>query len=154
MAPQKLPDMIVMRGMVLNDHGEMLVAQRAQSCSNGSQWEFPGGKLDAHEAATPLSGLQREIFEETGVRAEFLGDLIAHTDVTQFPDNGRIRRTAFVIGHTAIYQASFKLQTAEVMKAAWVPPKEIARLKLVSISRAALEVYLAHYQGSAIRSRR
>ncbi len=49
-------------GIVVNDHGQVLVIQRAD---NG-HWEPPGGVLELGESFE--QGVAREVFEETGVR--------------------------------------------------------------------------------------
>ena len=51
-------------GIVVDDQDRVLVIQRRD---NG-QWEPPGGVLELGE--TPQEGVQREVFEETGVRVE------------------------------------------------------------------------------------
>ena len=51
-------------GIVVDDKDRVLVIQRRD---NG-HWEPPGGVLELDE--TPEQGVQREVFEETGVRVE------------------------------------------------------------------------------------
>lgn len=48
-------------GIVVNDDGHVLVIQRRDN----SHWEPPGGVLELEES--PENGVQREVFEETGV---------------------------------------------------------------------------------------
>jgi 8-oxo-dGTP diphosphatase len=52
-------------GVVLDDEGRVLVAQRAQSRHQGGLWEFPGGKIEAGETA--VAALARELHEEVGI---------------------------------------------------------------------------------------
>ncbi len=44
---------------------QCLVARRAAHVSSPGRWEFPGGKVEAHES--PREALIREIFEELGI---------------------------------------------------------------------------------------
>jgi 8-oxo-dGTP diphosphatase len=60
-------DLIMFPGVsavVLNDSGEVLLGQR----SDNHKWSIIAGMLDPGEQ--PADGILREIFEETGVRAE------------------------------------------------------------------------------------
>ncbi|MHB1948118.1 MAG: 8-oxo-dGTP diphosphatase MutT [Gammaproteobacteria bacterium] len=54
-------------GIVINQQGEILIAQRpAHASYGGGLWEFPGGKLEAHEDV--FTALQREFQEEIGIQ--------------------------------------------------------------------------------------
>lgn len=56
---------IVAAGMVI-DQNRVLLAQRNKTGRHALEWEFPGGKLEAHES--PEEALARELDEELGVR--------------------------------------------------------------------------------------
>lgn len=59
------PFALCMRLILFDQHGHILVLKRnAQSKTNPSKWELPGGKIDAGEAFD--EALKREIREETG----------------------------------------------------------------------------------------
>lgn len=62
----------VFSGAVLND-GKILMTLRDEKGCDGAhmKWELPGGKAEAGENAE--EAVLREIFEETGVRAEVTG---------------------------------------------------------------------------------
>ncbi len=53
--------------------GLVLAAQRSETMSLPLKWEFPGGKIDAHESAE--SCLEREIEEELGVGIRIVAPL-------------------------------------------------------------------------------
>ena len=55
----------VVAGVVRDDRGRVLVAQRTAGRHLAGYWEFPGGKLDEDEA--PLAALRRELAEEIGI---------------------------------------------------------------------------------------
>ena len=52
-------------GLVFNEQGQILIAQRPAHTSHAGFWEFPGGKIEAGETAE--QGLVRELQEEIGV---------------------------------------------------------------------------------------
>jgi ADP-ribose pyrophosphatase YjhB (NUDIX family) len=49
---------------IINDQGQILLIQRADN----QKWAMPGGALEVGE--TPAAGVEREAFEETGVRCQ------------------------------------------------------------------------------------
>jgi len=57
----------VVAGLVFDDRGRVLIAQRPAGKALAGRWEFPGGKVDAGESAA--AALMRELLEETGIRA-------------------------------------------------------------------------------------
>jgi 8-oxo-dGTP diphosphatase len=72
----------------------VLLAQRPPEDPLGPLWEFPGGKVEPGES--PEASLQRELFEELGIRVE-VGPLFA----TSIHDIGRgaIRLLAYEVLH-------------------------------------------------------
>lgn len=58
--------LLVAVATILNDQGEVLIAQRPPEVEQGGLWEFPGGKLAPYE--TGYQALQREIQEELGIK--------------------------------------------------------------------------------------
>lgn len=48
------------------EDGAILLSLRPHAVHQGGLWEFPGGKLEAHES--PLAALARELAEELGIR--------------------------------------------------------------------------------------
>ncbi len=64
----------VAAGVILNETGQVLIAQRADHLHQGGLWEFPGGKLEPGEA--PRQALERELWEELAIRVEDASPLI------------------------------------------------------------------------------
>ena len=56
----------VVAGILTNQDGEILIANRVRSRSMQDCWEFPGGKLADGES--PETALNRELIEELGIR--------------------------------------------------------------------------------------
>ena len=67
----------VVAGVLRDDAGRVLVAQRPIGKHLAGLWEFPGGKCEPGEARQ--AALRRELHEEIGVRAGALQPLIAIT---------------------------------------------------------------------------
>lgn len=60
-----LPIVLVTAVALINEKGEVLLAQRPGGKAMAGLWEFPGGKVDAGE--TPEFALMRELEEELGI---------------------------------------------------------------------------------------
>lgn len=57
--------LLVVAAALMNDKGEVLLAQRPKGKQLEDHWEFPGGKLEPGE--TPEAALARELKEELGI---------------------------------------------------------------------------------------
>lgn len=58
---------LVVAGIMQKD-GMIFAAQRNAKAHQALKWEFPGGKVEINE--TPEKALERELFEELGIRTE------------------------------------------------------------------------------------
>lgn len=65
----------VVAGIVRDEHGRVLLAQRPSGKHLAGRWEFPGGKCEAGEA--PEHALRRELAEEIGIDTGAVEPLIA-----------------------------------------------------------------------------
>jgi len=59
------PTQRVVAAVIFDATGRVLISQRPAGKPLAGYWEFPGGKLDAHE--TPRQALGRELREELGI---------------------------------------------------------------------------------------
>jgi 8-oxo-dGTP diphosphatase len=59
---------LVVAALLVNDRGEVLLAQRRADQDLPLQWELPGGKIEPGEA--PADALARELREELDVEVE------------------------------------------------------------------------------------
>lgn len=72
----------VVVGVIRNDNGDVLLAQRLLGRHQQGKWEFPGGKIDYNE--TPEIALARELEEELGIQ---IGSVEARIQVLyDYPD--------------------------------------------------------------------
>ncbi|KAI0912910.1 NUDIX hydrolase domain-like protein [Ustulina deusta] len=77
---------ICVGAFVFDDTRRLLLVQRAPHDSYPLRWEVPGGSIDAGDE-TLLHGLARELWEETGLRAQCTSGLVGkgYTFLTRFP---------------------------------------------------------------------
>lgn len=61
-------------GVIYDAQGRILIARRPDHVAQGGVWEFPGGKVDAHE--TVIAALHRELHEELGIEIKQTQPLI------------------------------------------------------------------------------
>ena len=71
----RTPPVHVVAGIVRDDRGRLLLAQRPPGKHLAGLWEFPGGKREPGE--TSEHALRRELAEEIGIRAGAVEPLIA-----------------------------------------------------------------------------
>jgi 8-oxo-dGTP diphosphatase len=64
----------VAAGVISDEKGRVLIAQRPHGTHQGGLWEFPGGKVESGE--TPGQGLARELREELGILVSAVRPLI------------------------------------------------------------------------------
>ncbi|MCB9452908.1 MAG: A/G-specific adenine glycosylase [Anaerolineaceae bacterium] len=110
------PHYDVTAGLIWNDQGKLLIAQRPAEGLLGGLWEFPGGKVEAGESLPAC--LQRELREELAIEVE-VGQLF--TVVRHAFTHFKITLHAF----TCRYVAG-PPQTLGVQAWAWVKPDALA----------------------------
>lgn len=69
------PPLQVAVGAIVREDGRYLLSRRRADAHQGGRWEFPGGKIEAGE--TPETALDRELYEELGIRPLIIRPLIS-----------------------------------------------------------------------------
>ncbi len=82
MGGRSKPGIAVAAGVLADDAGRVLIAQRPDGVDQAGWWEFPGGKLHAGE--TPHEGLVRELNEELGIAVQSTVELLTYK--YEYPD--------------------------------------------------------------------
>jgi A/G-specific adenine glycosylase len=111
------PHYDVAAGMIWNDAGQLLIAQRPLDGLLGGLWEFPGGKLEMGETLSEC--LKRELREELAIEIE-VGDLF--TVVQHAFTHFKITLHAFTCRHI-----SGEPQAIGVKDWVWVLPADVEK---------------------------
>ena len=69
----------VAAGVLIDDTGRVLIAQRPAGAHQAGWWEFPGGKVGPSESA--YDGLVRELTEELGITVLAASKLLTYQHV-------------------------------------------------------------------------
>lgn len=112
------PRISVSAGLIWRDDGMLLVSRRPEGGSHAGKWELPGGKIEPGE--TPAQALEREIWEELGIRVEAGSEFgrVVH-------DYPTLRVT--LIGLHALYTTG-EPQRIGVADFRWIDPSELLDL--------------------------
>ncbi len=114
----------VVAGVIRDELGRVLLAQRSAGKEHAGLWEFPGGKVESTEDAR--KALIRELNEELGVSAGIGGRLIAVPD-------GRIVLDVYrVLDYQGVVRAR------ESQKLAWIALADIDATRLPPADRPVL----------------
>lgn len=110
----KLPVHVV-AGVLTDARGRILLARRTEGRDLAGAWEFPGGKLEPGE--TPFQALDRELFEELGIRIHAMQPLIS------VPQAYRDKR--IVLDVYRVSKFSGKPRGLEQQALAWSPQEKL-----------------------------
>ncbi len=124
---RKVPHYTVTAGVIWNEEGKVLLAQRPAEGLLGGLWEFPGGKVEPGE--TLEACLKRELREELDIEVE-VGEPVAV--VSHAYSHFRITLHAF---HCRLVRG--EPQAIGVADWRWVRPEEI---RMYPLSRADIKV--------------
>ena len=115
-----IPHYDVSAGLIRDEAGRLLIAQRPLEGLLGGLWEFPGGKREADE--TLQACLARELREELAIEVE-IGDLFTKVDhaFTHF----KITLHAFECRYLGAIAPYEEPQALEAMAWAWVSETDV-----------------------------
>lgn len=111
----------VAAGVIFNQQGQVLLAQRAEPEFLKGLWEFPGGKIEDGEA--PEATLHREIQEELELKIAIDFLIGEFTDTYQ---NRRVRILAY-----ACKAITTQFKANEHLDVRWVNPEDLMQYPLV-----------------------
>ena len=138
--------MIPVTCAIIFKESKILVAQRSASMKQALKWEFPGGKIEAHETAAQC--LLREIKEELNIEIEIIQQLEAHIyDYGNFS----IQLIPFVCKYSA-----GDIVLAEHKDYQWIQKEELPTLDWAPADVAVVEAMLSaeSWKYKAKRSKR
>lgn len=127
--PRKVINVV---GAVIVQNGKVLCAQRGEGKSLAGFWEFPGGKIEAHETAR--DALHREIEEELLCDVEVADEVCTSSYEYGF---GTVTLTSFVchllngVPRLTEHQAIQWLDPSEMSGLDWAPADQEA-VRLIS----------------------
>jgi mutator protein MutT len=116
---------IVVVAAVIEQDDRFLLTLRPAGSHLEGHWEFPGGKVDAHE--TDAEALSRELFEELDIVAE-VGDLVHRVT------HAYAKRTVELRFYSCGFKGDPKPMLGQEMR--WVPRAELASLPFPEADRA------------------
>ena len=124
---------IVGLGVVVLRGPTVLLVRRAKP-PNAGAWSLPGGAQELGETAE--EGARRELLEETGVTAGPL-TLIAHADVIDRDDEGRVRFHYTILDFAGIWVAGAPVAGDDVSATIWAP---LDALTIYSLTRKTCDI--------------
>ena len=122
--------MIDVVGAAIVRDGRVLCAQRGPGKSLAGLWEFPGGKIEAHE--TPREALHREIEEELRCEVEVADEVCTSAYAYDF---GTVRLTTFICHLT-----DGTPRLTEHADVRWELPQDMPRLDWAPADREAVAI--------------
>lgn len=114
--PRALAPIHVVAGVLRDTRERILLARRTEGRDLAGAWEFPGGKVEQGE--TPFAALERELFEELGVR---IGDAVPLISVPQ-----RYANKSIVLDVYSVLSYAGKPKGREKQALAWSPLDKLA----------------------------
>lgn len=110
---------LVVAAALVNEAGQVLLAQRPQGKAMAGLWEFPGGKLEPGE--TPEAALARELHEELKISVD-ANELEPITFASHAYNNFHLLMPLYLLRHWA-----GSPKPAEGQRLKWVAPQDLHR---------------------------
>lgn len=122
---------VVPQKAIIRKGDEYLILKRSPKASTyPNHWDFPGGRLEHGEDAA--SGLEREVFEETGLKINVI------RPVQTLTENLSNRYQLFIAYECRILSGEIKL-SHEHTEFKWATREEILKLNIENVVRKCLE---------------
>lgn len=137
-AAHGLSSIHVVAGALLNERGEILIAQRPPGKHMAGSWEFPGGKLATDETA--FDGLKRELKEELDV------DVLAAERIAQCVHDYPDRRVHLELWLVPKFGGELKSLDGQALK--WVALDELNAAGLLPADKPLVAALVARLMKS------
>lgn len=115
---------------------KFLMLHRNDQKAHGDRWSLPGGTLEAHEE--PLTAMQRELFEETGLKIPPENLDFFKSTYVRFPN---VDFVMHLFNHTQPNLPDITLSTKEHKDSVWVSLDEALKLPLIQDGDITLKLY-------------
>lgn len=112
--------------VLVDPEGRVLIARRATTSHQGGLWEFPGGKVEAHE--TVIDALDRELTEELGVSVQSSSPLMQVDH--EYPDK------AVLLDVHRVTEWTGEPRGCEGQPLAWVLPSKLDEFQFPEANEA------------------
>lgn len=122
--------------------GEVLLVRRKNPPRAG-EWGLPGGML--HLGEELATGVQRELWEECGIRA-ILGGIFGAFEPIHYDDEGRVEYHYVVIEYWASYHSGTARAAADAAAVAWIDMDTLADLNIQSDSQQMIQTAYGAWQ--------
>jgi 8-oxo-dGTP diphosphatase len=136
--PRPVP---VVRLIVVESTGRVLLLRRAADSTAGGRWCLPGGKIDYGDTAELAAA--RELLEETGLEAKDLAFLFYQDNLPSAPGQMHCLNLYF-----RCRAEGEPVLNEESTAAAWIGPDELAAYNLSFRNGEAVERYWSERGGS------
>ena len=131
----------VVRLIVTDSAGRVLILKRPADSTGGGAWCLPGGKVDYGETVEQAAA--RELAEETGLRSRALRLFFCQDSLPLSPGGMHCINLYF----ECEVAGSVKLDNRESVDAAWIGPDQISHYQITFRNDEGLQRYWSEHAG-------
>jgi 8-oxo-dGTP diphosphatase len=124
---RRYPDRPIVGVLAVVLRGDRALVVRRSNPPMPGRWGFPGGVLELGE--TVAEGAMRELFEETGVKAEPVGPLTVADSIDRDKE-GRVRYHYALVAIIGRWLSGEGVRGDDAEEVAWLSPAEIIEQNL------------------------